>query len=328
MCLNPTKIIIDKEDGKEEILVKCGKCILCKRQKCRTWAIKLYHESQYYNKMCMITLTFRPKFLLTPKFKTLTKYHRRKKNDGTITTLKEKYETMISPNYIRDVKKTGWLVTLFIKKLRKLLSKDDKFISYFAVGEHGSQNTHRAHWHILFFGIDKNDLGSMCIGKSKKNKDIYFSTVIDNLWSYDDVKIGNHTISDVTGSTIKYVANYTMKKMYNNLKKEYPVTMRCSSHNKIGKKWARRYHKELRKGYLLDGDGQKYSIPESYYKEMMRYENLISNESMNRTAEIIEYNKYQMINKLIDKGMLSENEIRKKAKRLENRYKKLERDTI
>ena len=326
MCLNPIKII--NKNTKEELLVKCGKCILCKRQKCRTWAIKLYHESQYYNKMCMITLTFRPRFLLIPKYKQLTKYHSRRQNDGTTIRLKEKYTTLIGPHYIKNVKKTGWLVTLFIKKLRKEFAKSDRFISYFAVGEHGTQNTHRAHWHILFFGIDKDDLASVNIGKSKKNKEIFFSPFIDKIWSYDNVKIGQHTISDVTPRTIKYVANYTMKKMYNNNKEEYPVTMRCSSHNKIGKKWARRYHKELRKGYLLDGDGQKYPIPESYYKEMCRYDNLLSNESMTQTAMWIEYKKDEMLIKLREKGLLNQEEIKKKAKRLEIRYKNQERDTI
>ena len=276
----------------------------------------------------MITLTFRPRFLLTPKYKQLTKYHSRRLNDGTIRRTKEKYTTLIGPHYIKNVKKTGWLVTLFIKKLRKELAKSDRFISYFAVGEHGTQNTHRAHWHILFFGIDKDDLASVNIGKSKKNKEIFFSPFIDKIWSYDNVKIGQHTISDVTPRTIKYVANYTMKKMYNNNKEEYPVTMRCSSHNKIGKKWARRYHKELRKGYLLDSDNQKYPIPESYYKEMCRYDNLLSNESMTQTAMYIEDKKIEMINKLLEKGLLSEEEIKKKAKRLETKYKKQERDTI
>ena len=326
MCINPIKII--NKSTNEEIVVSCGKCILCKRRKCRTWAIKLYHESQYYSKMCMITLTFRPKFLLRPKIKELTKYHRYRQHDGTTKQVKEKYKTMIGPHYITNVKKTGWLITLFIKKLRKELSKSNRFISYFAVGEHGTQNTHRAHWHILFFGIDKDDLRSINIGMSKKNKEIFFSPIIDNLWSYEKMKIGHHTISEVTPRTIKYVANYTMKKMYNNNKEEYPVTMRCSSHNKIGKKWARRYHKELRKGYLLDGDNHKYSIPESYYKEMRRYEGLESNESMDQTAMIIEEKKFEMFEKLFWKGLLSREEMEKKAKRLETRYKKQERDTF
>lgn len=326
MCINPIKII--NKNTNEEQLVPCRKCILCRRKKCREWAIKLYHESQYYSKMCMITLTFRPKFLLSPKLKTLTKYHKHKKYDGTVINTKKKYTTMIGPHYITDVKKTGWLITLFIKKLRKILDTKDIKISYFAVGEHGTQNTRRAHWHILFFGIDKNTLKSVNIGMSKKSKEIYFSPLIDKLWSYKKIKIGMHTISDVTTNTIKYVANYTMKKMYKEKEKQYPTIMRCSSHNKIGKKWARRYHLELRKEYLLDKDGFKYSIPESYYKEMLRYNMQASNTSMFNTAEIIESNRDNAFIRLSKKGLLSEKELKKKAKKLEYQYSKQERDTL
>lgn len=324
MCESPIEII---RDG-EKIKVPCRKCILCRRKKCREWALKLTHEAQYHKKMCMITLTFRPKFLLKPKIKELTKYKQRRKHDGTTEKIKIKYKTMISPKYITDVKLTGWLVTLFIKKLRKELSKNDTFISMFAVGEHGSQNTHRAHWHILFFGIDAKTLGSVPIGKSKKNKDILWSPLIDKLWSYDKVKIGMHSISEVTASTIKYVANYTMKKMYKaNENKTYPTIMRFSNQAKIGRKWARKYHKEMRKGYLQDQDGIKYSLPKAYIEELTRYDTTFD-ENMKQTAMKVEILKDEMIEKLKKAGMLSKEELKKKARRLEIKYKREERDTF
>lgn len=336
MCINPIEINDPRNKG-EKIKVPCRKCILCRRKQCRTWAIRLYHESQYHAKMCMITLTFRPKFLMRPKIKTLTKYHRIKEKDGNKLiegyhhrVWKEKYQTMISPVYITDVRKTGWLLTLFMKKLRKYLQKQDIYISYFAVGEHGTQNTHRAHWHVLIFGIDKDTLQSVSVGQSKKNKEIYFSKIVHDLWSYENYHIGQHTISDVTSATIKYVANYTMKKMYKNVSKnkQYPTIMRFSNQNKIGTKWARRFHKELRKGYLLDNENQKYSIPKQYYEEMLKYESNLENASMNDTAEIIEQNKNDMIQKMLKNGLFSEENIKNKAKKLEARYKNQERDII
>ena len=142
------------------------------------------------------------------------------------------------------------------------------------------------------------------------------------------MKIGHHTISDVTTATIKYVANYTMKKMYKNIDKQYPTQMRFSNQGKIGTKWARRFHKELRKPYLLDEDGQKYNIPRGYYNEMKRYENQISNEPMTQTAIAIEINKDKLINRLSKAGLLKIEELKKKAKRLELKYKNMDRDTI
>lgn len=328
MCINPKTIYIDGEEYK----VPCKKCILCRRKKCREWAIKLIHEGMYHKKMCMLTLTFRPRFLLRPIVKTLTKYKSKREIDGRVKRIPIKYKTMIGPHYIEDVKKTGWLVTLFMKKLRKEINNmygDNIPLTYFAVGEHGSQNTHRAHWHIILFGIGPEELNSVNIGKSNKNKDILWSPIIDKLWNYEKMSIGKHTVSNVSNATIKYVANYTMKKMYKDAKgkEEYKTTMRFSNQQKIGIKWARRNHKELRKGLIMDQDQKKYPIPKQYYLEMLRFENSIENYSMRETAVIIEENQIETINKLKEKGLLSIEELRKKAYRLENSLKKLERDT-
>ena len=61
---------------------------------------------------------------------------------------------------------------------------------------------------------------------------------------------------------------------------------------------------------------------------MKKYENLLSNESMNQTAQIIELNKDEQFNKLYQKGLLSDEEIKKRAKKLENQYRNYERDTF
>ena len=121
-----------------------------------------------------------------------------------------------------------------------------------------------------------------------------------------------------------------MKKMYKNIKedKKYPTTMRFSNQQKIGIKWARKYHKELRKGYLLDNENQKYNIPKGYYKEMLRYQNSLENETMTQTAIEIEQKQIELINKLKEKGLLTREEIKKKAEKLRNKYKKIDRDTF
>lgn len=324
MCINPRKIIVNNE----EVTVSCGKCILCRRKKCRTWAIKLYNESLYHKNMCMVTLTFRPKFLLTPKIKELTKYKTKTTKTGEKIRKKIKYTTMINPTYIKDVKKTGWLVTLFIKKLRKHFDKYNIKFSYYAVGEHGTQNTHRAHWHIIFFGIGLSQLECVINGKSKKNKDTYFSPIIHKAWTYEKMYIGLHTVSEVNSKTIKYVANYTMKKMYNNKDEKFITTMRFSNQSKIGLKFARKYHKEMRKGYLLDADNIKYNIPKAYEYELERYKTEKHNNNMTETLEIVQSLKDDFIKKAQKNGLLKEEEIKKKAKKLEIKYKNIERDTL
>lgn len=287
-CLNP-KTIENKNTG-EEIQIRCRKCILCRQKRSRDWSLKLIKESIYHKKMCMITLTFSPKFLLRPYWVKLYKYKRiPDKNEILGYRIKKiKYKTCINPTYIQNVNKTGWLVTRFIKKLRRFVKEEyDEYITFFAAGEHGTQKTHRAHWHIIFFGIDEKMLKSALKGKSKKNKNIYFSPIIHKLWSFKDLNIGDHTISEVTPATIKYVANYTLKKLKKGDKEDvghsddnassnkwnnvYNTTFRYSNNGKIGIKWIRRFHKEIRKGYLEDQDKVKYGVPEAWKKELKRY---------------------------------------------------------
>lgn len=349
-CENP-KEIINKETG-EVMFVRCRKCVLCRQKRARDWAIRLINEAKYYKKMCMITLTFSPKFLLRPLWIKLTKYKRItiKHENGYIEKKQKSYKvsTLISPKYITDVRLTKWLVTRFIKKLRKHFAKQNRFISYFAAGEHGTNNTHRAHWHILIYGIDKDDLLSIENGLSLKGKKTFLSPIIMKLWVFKKLGIGKHSISEVTDRTIKYTANYTLKKMYesnkgltnekhsNDDKKRtdfdsvvdiYPTAFLFSNHNKIGYKWLRRNPYEICKGYLEDNDGGRYSIPEGYKRELNRYdyESELSDDCADllEAYSLYEANMYIKMSKL-DKDVLKE-ETRKKAQKLKNFINKMER---
>lgn len=46
--------------------------------------------------------------------------------------------------------------------------------------------------------------------------------------------------------------------------------MSFSNRNKIGIKWLRRNHKELRCGFVTDSEKQKYGIPRSWKNELKR----------------------------------------------------------
>lgn len=342
-CEKP--LIITHPETKEKIQVPCRKCILCKKRRARDWAIKLIKESLYYNKMCMITLTFSPQFLLRPIWVKLRKYQKKRGNvKNNFEDIKRtiKYKTLINPTYIHDVRLTKWLVQRFIKKLRKwaLLQNENKFISYFAAGEHGSNNTHRAHWHIIIFGINKEELASVLKGNSCKGKEIYFSPIIHKLWNFKKLSIGMHTISDVTSATIKYVANYTLKKLYkvneneqdnnniNNNKFNYPNCFLFSNQNKIGYKWARRSPNEIARGYIEDGEGGKYAIPESYKKELKRFfdspDLSIDCQELYEALDLCELNIFEKF-KDIDKNWLKEQAIIK-SKRLKYTINRQNRD--
>nr|QJB20886.1 MAG: replication initiator protein [Microvirus sp.] len=95
----------------------CGKCIDCRLEYARSWAIRCVHEAQMHEKNSFITLTYDDEYL--PKDRKLD---------------------------YRDFQ-------LFMKRLRKL---QDEPIGVFVTGEYGDK-TKRPHWHACLFGWSPSD---------------------------------------------------------------------------------------------------------------------------------------------------------------------------
>lgn len=93
------------------ISVPCGRCIGCRLERSRVWAIRCMHEASLYEHNCFITLTYAPEHL--PEGGTLQKKH------------------------FQD----------FMKRLRKEYSHK---IRFFHCGEYGA-NTGRPHYHAILF---------------------------------------------------------------------------------------------------------------------------------------------------------------------------------
>lgn len=279
MCINPQTVTgIDGIEYK----IPCGKCILCRMKRAQNWAIKLIKEGCYHTKMCMVTMTFNPKDLIEHK-------------EGSNVLWSK--NLVYSKNHFQK----------FMKRLRKRFPSGD--ISYFKVGEYGELHG-RAHYHLLLYGIDKNDLKCKIIGKSKKNKEIYQSNIIDDCW-----KLGMCTVSDVNNATIKYVCNYTLKKLKSTEKR--PV-ISFSNRNKIGTKWLRRNHKDIRKGYVLDSENKKYGIPRSWKNELKKVrEHEISRIETEKTLLKIEEVITDYLDKAEKNGKLSLDYLLKIAKKRE-----------
>lgn len=98
--------------------VACGKCIGCRLERSRMWAVRCVHEARMHKENCFLTLTYAPEHL--PKGGTLVPQH----------------------------------FTLFLKRLRKSIYP--KKISYFHCGEYGELLS-RPHYHALIFGHDFSD---------------------------------------------------------------------------------------------------------------------------------------------------------------------------
>lgn len=113
-------IVFDRKEGYHdmEITIPCGRCIGCRLERSRQWAVRISHEASTVLCSCFITLTYDDDHL--PVDQSLIK---------------------------KDMQ-------LFFKRLRKYY-KDSK-IRYFMCGEYGEQ-LNRPHYHACIFNLDFSD---------------------------------------------------------------------------------------------------------------------------------------------------------------------------
>lgn len=114
IVFNPKEGYLDKE-----VVIPCGKCIGCRLEKSRQWAIRCVQEASMHQKNCFITLTYSPEHLNRCKGGSLNK-----------------------EDYV-----------LFMKRLRK---KYGNGIRFFHCGEYGEE-FNRPHHHACLFNHDFPD---------------------------------------------------------------------------------------------------------------------------------------------------------------------------
>jgi len=120
-CTKPVRIIKNQSTS-AGVLVPCGKCHACRKQKAQEWSLRILHELEEFNDSIFVTLTYMDSHL--PPSGSLRR---------------------------QDLQK-------FYKRLRKNIQSDslDLPIKYFACGEYGSKNN-RPHYHSIIFGLSLGD---------------------------------------------------------------------------------------------------------------------------------------------------------------------------
>lgn len=111
------KVLFNRLPGRlyVPLSLPCGKCVGCRMEYARQWAIRCVHEAEEHEHNCMVTLTYDDKYL---------------PENGSLC-----------PEHVQK-----WL-----KRLRK--SFPDKKIRFFLAGEYGDRMS-RPHYHVLLFGLD------------------------------------------------------------------------------------------------------------------------------------------------------------------------------
>jgi len=155
----------DRGQGLDSLTVPCGKCIGCRLDYARDWAIRCTHEAQLHGTHNeFITLTYDQDHL--PEDRSLRLEH---------------FQT-------------------FIRHLRQ--SNPDRTIRFFHCGEYGEQN-YRPHYHALIFNYSFQDKKLLRVDKKNQTR-LYSSPELSDLWRKGHASTGAVTFQSA-GYVARYV---------------------------------------------------------------------------------------------------------------------------
>lgn len=224
-------IVFNPREGYDdmEVVVPCGKCVGCKMDRAKQWAIRCVHEASLYEHNCFITLT----------------YDKKKSTN-------EQQHNLIKRDFV-----------LFMKRLRKENEKYGIQIRFFHCGEYGRRFT-RPHHHACLFGVDFPDRE---FWDRRTGIDIYTSRTLEKLWPYGYHTVGAVTVESAAYCAryvIKKINGEESEKHYNGREPEY-ITM--SRRPGIGREWYNKYKSDVYNYDLLITN--KYTMrPPRYYDKL------------------------------------------------------------
>jgi len=181
-------------------LIPCGKCVGCRLEKARQWAMRCYHESLMWEKNCFLTLTYNDENL--PK-------------DGSIHKEDfQKFMKLLRYNFPEDkiryyhAAEYGEVCAVCGKTKRFPGAKDYCKCTVFV------KTLGRPHYHACLFNFDFPDKEYWSMGKHGDK--LYVSKKCNEIWGK-----GYTVLGDVTFESAEYVARYIMKKINGDMKEAH-----------------------------------------------------------------------------------------------------------
>jgi len=288
------------------VQVGCGRCIGCRLEQSRQWAMRCVHEASLHDHNSFITLTYN----------------------------EDNYEPSLNPPDLSS----------FIKRLRARISpepgqyvtnfSDLPFlfnpvrIKFFACGEYGDQLS-RPHFHACIFGFDFPD---RILHSSRDGVKLYRSKLLESVWPF-----GFSTVGDLTFESAAYVARYVVKKITGDLAHDHysavdgstgelihlqPEFVRMSRGGRtgrgIGYDWYKRYSSDLEKDYLVMR-GIKMRPPK-YYDRILHDQDIFSSviQKDSRKAAAKELSKDNTPERLVVKETIKRSKLKQLKRGLHN----------
>lgn len=261
----PITFIKSEGYADKELTVPCRKCVGCKLEYSRQWALRCVHEASLHNDNCFLTLTY---------------------DDDNLPTIFTGESTLVK----RDLQ-------LFMKRLRK---KYGAGIKFFGAGEYGDQSK-RAHYHLLIFGFDFPDKQLFSVRDGNK---LFTSQELDKLWKKGFCTIGDVTFESAQYTaryTMKKQIGKGSQEFYERLNLEtgeivtlQPEFALMSRRPGLGREWYEKFKKEVVNNDSVIMHAREVKPP-NYYMSVLEKEDLeryekIKAERRRATKEAIDNN--------------------------------------
>lgn len=234
---------VNKSFGrKHKIELPCNKCIGCRLEKAKEWALRCNHEASLNDdgrNNSFITLTYDDGHLPP---------------DGNLRKI--------------DFQK-------FIRSLRK---RTKQKIRYFMCGEYGTEN-HRPHYHAILFGYQFPDIQLVNIRNQNR---VYTSKFLSAVWHHGSSEIGSVTFKSAgyVARYILKKQKGTSEELFNRYVIINPNTGEMKSRHLeytamslkpgIGQKWYEKNKSDLfPHDYAVLPDGRQTPVP-TYYRRLLR----------------------------------------------------------
>lgn len=260
------------------VQIPCGKCIGCRLEKARQWAVRCVHEAQMHEENCFITLTYNNENL--PKDRCINK---------------------------KDLQ-------LFFKRLRKKINKDNqkpyqhqkyKEIRYYACGEYGDRFS-RPHYHACIFGHDFHDKEKLrgnnikwkknYFSKAKTDFALYRSAQLESCWT-----LGFSSVGEMSFESAGYVARYVMKKITGDqadihykrdilesgsdtIEPEFALMSRMPG---LGQTWLEKYYTDVYPKDYFHINGVKNKPPRYYDDQLLKKDSQLYDKIKKRRIDAL-----------------------------------------
>lgn len=235
--------VLDETGRPDYMELPCGRCIGCKLENSRGWAVRMMHEAQLYDANQFVTLDYDPEHLPVSR----------------------------SLEY-RDFQ-------LFMKRLRKEVrgvsrGPSGKFpIRFFCAGEYG-EKFRRPHWHAILFNMVFGDQVQFVNGtyRSSQAESLWGrgSVVIDAVTPRSCAYVAGYTLSKRYGSRSAESYEDVVNVVTGEVSSRRPEFCTMSRRPGIGSWWYDRFSSDVFPADRVVVEGEERKAPRYYWRKFQQ----------------------------------------------------------